>query len=164
MMHLSYSKNLSQENLFFSEEKIAELISFLFVEIECEIEFLEISSLLGFFPSFLNLHFCDDQEMKKLNFQYRNKNKTTDVLSFAAFEAPEFIEKGFLGDLVVSLEQIQKQAKELNHSFCDELYEIVIHAFLHLFSFDHEDVSKLDAQKMFSLQRKLFLKFKKTIE
>jgi probable rRNA maturation factor len=79
-----------------------------------------------------------DRKMRALNKEFRNKDKTTDVLSFP-FEADEFDpEKDFLGDIVISLEQAQRQASENDLSLESEVKQLILHGILHLCGYDHE--------------------------
>lgn len=79
----------------------------------------------------------------QINRQYRNIDKATDVLSFPMFEKDElegkknFIKEDILGDIVISIEQVEKQAKEYGHSFERELSYMLVHGFYHLMGYDH---------------------------
>ncbi len=82
--------------------------------------------------------FISDRKMRSLNNEFRAKAKTTDVLSFP-FEADEFdLEKDFLGDIVISLEQAQKQAAENDLTLDAEVKQLILHGILHLCGYDHE--------------------------
>ncbi len=79
-------------------------------------------------------------EIKKLNKQYRNIDKETDVLSFPMFEKDEIrlvSEEEALGDIVISVERVEEQAKEYGHSFERELAYMLVHGFYHLMGEDH---------------------------
>ena len=100
--------------------------------------------------------------IKKLNKQYRGVDRATDVLSFAAEESgdetpivmdPELAAElpANLGDLFVSIDKVAEQAKFLGHSTDQELGFLVVHGFLHLNGYDHEQPA--DEQRMFALQR-----------
>src|SRR6266853_1230794 len=83
--------------------------------------------------------FVSDRVMRDLNRMWRGKGVTTDVLSFPA-EQDEF-EKGEgvnLGDVVVSIEQAERQAKEHGLSFENEIAQLILHGLLHLSGYDHE--------------------------
>lgn len=83
--------------------------------------------------------FVDDKEMAALNHTFRGKNKTTDVLSFSAWEGEAMPGlTHILGDIVISVPMAQKQARGLGHSFGDELIVLAIHGLLHLLGLDHE--------------------------
>lgn len=87
----------------------------------------------------VQVSFVDDEEMRVLNRQWRGLDKTTDVLSFAAFEGEAIPgAESFLGDLVISLERAAAQASELGHDALDEIAVLVAHGLLHLLGFDHE--------------------------
>ena len=82
--------------------------------------------------------FVSDRKMRELNFQYREKDKTTDVLSFP-FEADEFeaVENN-LGDIIISAEQAARQAAENNLALEQEIKQLILHGILHLCGYDHE--------------------------
>ena len=86
------------------------------------------------------------EDIKKINNQYRNIDKATDVLSFPMFERGEietkiknkdFEYEDMLGDIVISLEKVKEQAEEYGHSFERELSYMVVHGFYHLMGYDH---------------------------
>ncbi len=88
--------------------------------------------------------FISDRKMLELNKQFRKKDKTTDVLSFP-FEPDEFDLLGtdaatgeFLGDIVISAEQADRQAAENDLSLERELKQLILHGILHLCGYDHE--------------------------
>ena len=83
--------------------------------------------------------FVSDKKMRELNFQYREKDKTTDVLSFP-FEPDEldFSEEETLGDIIISAEQAARQAEENNLTFEVEVKQLILHGILHLCGYDHE--------------------------
>jgi len=84
--------------------------------------------------------------IQKINKEYREIDKPTDVLSFPMFEKTEIEQKiknndfqheDILGDIVISIEQVEIQAKEYGHSFERELAYMVVHGFYHLMGYDH---------------------------
>jgi len=98
----------------------------------------------------------DNNYIQELNRTYRSKDTPTDVLSFAMRESnsPEFEDVCFceeepLGDIVVSLERAEDQAREYGHSFEREVGYLVVHGMLHLLGFDHgnEEETKVMRQK-----------------
>lgn len=93
--------------------------------------------------------FVTTAKMKKLNSQFRGKNKPTDILSF------DPIEESSLGELVLCLPVLKKQSKEHDLSLNHEIGYMLIHGILHLLGYDHE-TSKKDANKMFKIQDALF--------
>jgi len=95
--------------------------------------------------------FVSDWKMRALNKNFRGKNSTTDVLSFP-FEAQGFEagEKN-LGDIVISLEQAQRQAIENDLDLNTEIKQLILHGVLHLCGYDHET----DAGEMNGLELRL---------
>ena len=93
--------------------------------------------------------FVSDRKMRSLNKTFRGRNSTTDVLSFP-FKADEF-ETGEdnLGDIVVSVEQAQKQASENNLDFEAEIKQLILHGILHLCGYDHEtDAGEMNRREL----------------
>jgi len=94
----------------------------------------------------LNVMICGDARMRTMNREHRGKDKTTDVLSFPAQtnlrkkSGWDWIAPGVLpmGDLVISLPQARRQAKEFSVRLEEELVHLFFHGFLHLQGFDHE--------------------------
>ena len=83
--------------------------------------------------------FVSDRMMSELNRMWRKKSGTTDVLSFpAAQDEFEKLEGTTLGDVVISLEQAARQAREHNLSFDEEVSQLILHGLLHLCGYDHE--------------------------
>ena len=84
--------------------------------------------------------------IKKINNEYRNIDKETDVLSFPMFEKNEIDEliqnqnnvvEDVLGDIIISVDRVKEQAVEYGHSFERELAYMVVHGFYHLMGYDH---------------------------
>ena len=91
------------------------------------------------------------EEIRELNRDYRDVDRETDVLSFPQFECvedmPEFGEL-CLGDVVICLDKVEEQAKELGHSFERELIYLFVHSLLHLLGYDHmEEDEKQEMRK-----------------
>lgn len=94
----------------------------------------------------IQITLTNPENIRKLNKQYRNIDKETDVLSFPMFEREEIDSKvknqdfqyeDILGDMVISIERVEEQAKEYGHSFKRELSYMVVHSFYHLMGYDH---------------------------
>lgn len=107
--------------------------------------------------------FVSDRKMRELNKKFRGKNSTTDVLSFP-FEADEFlsvpqaVSRGFLGDIVISGEQAERQSKENNLNLETEIKQLILHGILHLCGYDHEtDAGEMNALEL-ELRKKLGIK------
>lgn len=92
--------------------------------------------------------FVSDKRMKDLNKLFRGKDSTTDVLSFT-HEPDEFDpENKSLGDIVISVEQAQKQAHENGLSLEGEIKQLILHGVLHLCGYDHEtDEGEMNARE-----------------
>lgn len=101
--------------------------------------------------------YVDDETIHELNRTYRQVDRATDVLSFAMQEGdafPEFEDAlPVLGDIVVSVETAQAQAQSYEHSLERELAFLLVHGFLHLNGFDHED--EPSERHMFGLQEEI---------
>ena len=83
--------------------------------------------------------FVSDAAIRKLNQQFRGKNSATDVLSFPA--QPESFEteaEANLGEIVISLDRAQAQAKENGLTLVNEVEQLILHGLLHLCGHDHE--------------------------
>ena len=94
------------------------------------------------------LTFCNDPTIKEINATYRNKDKTTDVITFALFADDEnsiVINKTIeLGEIIISVDTLVKQAQENNNDIKTELYTLVTHGILHLLGFDHQTQKDYD--------------------
>jgi probable rRNA maturation factor len=93
----------------------------------------------------------NDEEVRRLNQQFRGVNAPTDVLSFPADPVPEG-EEPYLGDLILALPHIRRQAESEQHSVADELVLAVIHGTLHLLGYDHDTLEHQSA--MWEIQAK----------
>ncbi|MEA5480700.1 rRNA maturation RNase YbeY [Pseudanabaena galeata UHCC 0370] len=101
----------------------------------------------------LSLAITDDMTIQKLNLQYRQQDRPTDVLSFASLESdiPEipnddsgYIEPTYLGDIIISQPTAIFQAEERGHSLPHELAWLAAHGLLHLLGWDHPDDDSLE--------------------
>ncbi|MDH3891340.1 MAG: rRNA maturation RNase YbeY [candidate division Zixibacteria bacterium] len=84
----------------------------------------------------VNLVFTTDAGMRRLNRQYRNLDKTTDVLSFNLDE-PDHDGETF-GEVYISVTRAHRQAEQYGHSRYQEYLRLTCHGLLHLFGYDHE--------------------------
>ncbi len=106
----------------------------------------------------LDLSLVGNALMRSLNRKFRKKDKTTDVLSFPLHEKKEARRGGvFLGDIVIAVPRVRKQAKERGVSFERELLFLIIHGTLHLLGYDHEK-SPREAKQMKKLEREILSK------
>lgn len=103
---------------------------------------------------YVNIVLTTSENIRNINKEHRGIDKETDVLSFPMFEANEIENiksetEDVLGDVVISLEQIKKQAKEYGHTLERELAYMLVHSFYHLMGYDHmnEEDKKLMREK-----------------
>jgi len=88
----------------------------------------------------ISLLLTNDMEIKKINYQYRNIDKPTDVLSFPMFESIDDIKgEALIGDIVISTDTLIRQATNNNVSIGIEAAFLFIHGLLHLLCYDHEE-------------------------
>jgi rRNA maturation RNase YbeY len=92
----------------------------------------------------VGLRLVGNPEIKRLNAHFRGKNRVTDVLSFPAPEP--FRSAGHLGELILSLPVLKRQAREQGHKPETELQVLLVHGVLHLLGFDHEKSRKQAAE------------------
>ncbi len=107
----------------------------------------------GFFNNAeVSVTFTDNEGIRKLNAEYRNIDKPTDVLSFpltdfeGGEEPPADEEVASLGDIVISLERAREQANEFGHSFEREVAFLTVHSMLHLLGYDHVNSEEEDKE------------------
>ena len=104
---------------------------------------------------YINIVFTSPNKIHEINKKYRDVDRETDVLSFPMFEKEELENyvakpwKDILGDIIISIEQVKKQAEEYGHSFERELAYMMVHGFYHLMGEDHieENDKKVMRQK-----------------
>ena len=116
---------------------------------------------------YISITLTNPKTIKRLNKQYRNINKETDVLSFPMFEKDEIdkiineqekqLEPETIGDIVISVERVSQQAQEYGHSFERELSYMLVHGFYHLMGYDHieEEDKKIMRAKEEKILREL---------
>lgn len=91
---------------------------------------------------YINIVLTNPENIRKMNKEYRNIDKETDVLSFPMFEKEELekrkdLNQDVLGDVVISIDRVKEQAIEYGHSFERELSYMAVHGFYHLMGYDH---------------------------
>lgn len=92
---------------------------------------------------YTNIILTNPQNIKQINSKYRNIESETDVLSFPMFEKEELenldsmVTQEVLGDIIISIERVESQAKEYEHSFEREFSYMLVHGFYHLMGYDH---------------------------
>jgi len=100
----------------------------------------------------INIILTDEDEIRKINKEYRNIDKVTDVISFA-LEEGENISFSFgrlLGDIYICIPRMKEQALEYGHSEKREISFLTVHGILHLLGYDH--MEKQDEEVMFKKQ------------
>jgi probable rRNA maturation factor len=125
-------------------------------------------SLVSFFPKKykfvgkkidLTILLSNNKKIKRLNKDFRNKNKPTDILSFPFEKKLNLKKSNYLGDIVISYEFMNKPKTLSNSMFKDRVIKIFIHGFLHLLGHDH--IKLKDFKKMIKEEEKIY-KFIKT--
>ena len=108
------------------------------------------------FKTSISISFSEDEKVMQLNNCFRKKNIATNVLSFPSNHT--FNKKLFLGDIIFSIETIQREANRDNKSVTDHLIHLFIHAVLHLLGYNHE--TEEEAKKMEDLEIKILKNLK----
>tara|TARA_B100000902_G_C27174820_1_gene845784 strand:- start:315 stop:776 length:462 start_codon:yes stop_codon:yes gene_type:complete len=101
-----------------------------------------------------SLLLSNNLKIKKLNKDFRNKNKATDVLSFPLNKKTKISKKIYIGDIIISYNFINKPKFRNIKIFEKKLIETFIHGFLHLLGFDH--VKNIDYLKMLKEEKKIY--------
>ncbi len=101
----------------------------------------------------LNVVFVDDQEIQRLNKDYRKKDSPTDVLSFSYLESVDFKETGLIGEIYISVETAKRQAEEIGWSLDQELIKLFVHGLVHIYGYDHE--TDEGYEEMSALERRI---------
>lgn len=103
----------------------------------------------------------DDVGIHAINLDYLNRDRPTNVISFAMQEG-EYgnVNPHLLGDIIISVERTLTDASREGLKFTDELDYLLIHGLLHLLGFDHENVSEATAIEMQTLVKNIFYRLK----
>lgn len=110
----------------------------------------------------ISINFVSDNKIHEINKKYRNKDRVTDVISFAIEDGEDpalleiFKKEGIprdIGDLFIAPHFVFQRAIELNHSQERELGYTVVHGLLHLSGYDH--IKKADASRMMAIQEEI---------
>jgi probable rRNA maturation factor len=90
---------------------------------------------------------ANDDEVRRLNAQFRGVDAPTDILSFPAEALPDEIEGEvpYLGDLIIAYPYASRQAQEAGHALDDDLVLLAIHGTLHLLGYDHDNATNQEA-------------------
>tara|TARA_A100001011_G_scaffold200635_1_gene208949 strand:+ start:656 stop:1117 length:462 start_codon:yes stop_codon:yes gene_type:complete len=102
----------------------------------------------------LTLLLSNNKNIKKLNKIFRNKNKSTDILSFPSSKKIKISKEIYIGDIIISFNFINKPKSQSLKFFQEKLVKTFIHGFLHLLSFDH--VKNKDYLKMLKEEERIY--------
>ena len=154
MMHQTKTQMLPTIDLSFSEGVQHETSDFVKIAEQSIEKVFLISNLKIPEHAELSILIADDEMLQKLNLEWRGKDSPTNVLSFPSSHMnvgnmPEAL----LGDIVISVDTLQREAALENKKFDDHLSHLIIHGFLHLFGYDHE--TEEEALQMESLETRI---------
>ena len=102
----------------------------------------------------LSILLSNNKNIKKLNKEFRNKNKSTDILSFPFNEKIKISKQTYIGDIIISYNFMDKPRNQKINFFKDKVIKTFIHGFLHLLSFDH--IKQNDYKKMFKEEQNIY--------
>ena len=125
------------------------------------------NSIVKFFPKKykfigekinLTILLSNNKNIKRLNKKFRNKNQSTDILSFPSEKKLNIKRSPYIGDIVISYEFMNKPKILGTLEFKNKVIKIFIHGFLHLLGFDH--IKLKDFKKMFAEEEKIYKNLK----
>tara|TARA_B110000003_G_scaffold53264_1_gene52971 strand:+ start:152 stop:613 length:462 start_codon:yes stop_codon:yes gene_type:complete len=102
----------------------------------------------------LTLLLSNNRGIKKLNKNFRNKNKSTDILSFPFSKNIKLNKETYLGDIIISYNFMDKPKSQKLKNFKDKVIKTFIHGFLHLLGFDH--IKDRDYKKMLEEEERIY--------
>ena len=102
----------------------------------------------------LSLLLSNNKCIKKLNKNFRNKNKSTDILSFPLVKKTKISKKTYIGDIIISYNFMNKPKSQNIKSFKKKVIKTFIHGYLHLLGFDH--IKDKDYKRMLSEEEKIY--------
>jgi|TARA_B110000467_G_C18165664_1_gene392235 probable rRNA maturation factor len=102
----------------------------------------------------LTLLLSNNKYIKKLNKNFRKKNKSTDILSFPLVKKTSISKKTYIGDIIISYNFMDKPKSQNIKSFKEKVIKTFIHGYLHLLGFDH--IKNKDYRKMLIEEEKIF--------
>ena len=103
---------------------------------------------------FLTLLLSNNKGVKKLNKKFRNKNKSTDILSFPIEKKIKLKNNSYLGDIIISYNFMDKPKSQNIKDFKKKVVKTFIHGFLHLLGFDH--IKDQDYRRMISEEERIY--------
>jgi probable rRNA maturation factor len=102
----------------------------------------------------LTLLLSNNRNIKKLNKNFRNKNKSTDILSFPFEKKFKITNNNYIGDIIISYNFLNKPKSQDLKLFKEKLIKIFIHGFLHLLGFDH--TSNKEYKEMIKVENRIY--------
>jgi rRNA maturation RNase YbeY len=110
----------------------------------------DIARLTGNGERYCSVLFTGPGTIREMNKQYRGIDTVTDVLSFSQIEgdSPVDVDGGFIGDIVICMDRAMEQAESMGHSLQEELNFLLLHGFLHLLGYDHENDEDSEMEKL----------------
>ena len=102
----------------------------------------------------LTLLLSNNKNIKRLNKNFRNKNKSNDILSFPLNKKKTLLKKTYIGDIIISYNFIDKPKSQKLKFFKEKLIKTFIHGFLHLLGFDH--IKNKDYKKMLKEEKRIY--------
>tara|TARA_Y100000741_G_scaffold356606_1_gene333446 strand:+ start:482 stop:943 length:462 start_codon:yes stop_codon:yes gene_type:complete len=102
----------------------------------------------------LTLLLSNNTCIKKLNKNFRNKNKSTDILSFPLAKKTLISKKTYIGDIIISYDFMNKPKSQSIKNFKEKVIKTFIHGFLHLLGFDH--IKDKDYRKMLNEEERIY--------
>ena len=141
----AWSKRIKNKNLFF--KKICKAFPKKYKFLNKRVSFTLLLS--------------NNKNVKKLNKNFRNKNKSTDILSFPMNKKIEVSKNTYLGDIIISYNYLDKPKSQDLKSFKEKVVKIFIHGFLHLLGFNH--IKNKDYSKMLIEENLLYNSIKSKI-
>ena len=102
----------------------------------------------------LTLLLSNNKCIKKLNMNFRKKNKSTDILSFPSTKKISISKITYIGDIIISYNFMNKPKSQNIKSFKEKTIKTFIHGYLHLLGFDH--IKEKDYRRMFSEEEKIY--------
>ena len=102
----------------------------------------------------LTLLLSNNRCIKKLNKNFRNKNKSTDILSFPLAKKTLILKKTYIGDIIISYNFMNKPKSQNKKNFKEKVIKTFIHGFLHLVGFDH--IKDKDYKKMLKEENRIY--------
>lgn len=121
----------------------------------------KILKLMNCIDKEISILFVDDNDIREINKSYLGRDYPTNVIAFSMIEGDfKNINPQILGDIIISVETAYRDALNGDLDFIDEIDFLIIHGFLHLLGYDHENTTAEKADEMKNLSAKLFYELK----